>query len=270
MSLRRSSSLFSLILRISPIFLILTISSNCVHCQLTSQFFADDGYGQSVAYTFLRESQRKNLQEDILDAFGLDHRPHPKYHEKDDAAPKFLIHLYQNILDEDSGLVKKEIDMQLQSTQHLQFGDESLSINSLRAINSSDKIISFSTTSASQGQKSRHRSLMFDVSDVNPDDRLMTAELRIFRDVSQSAYPTNLTYVVTVYQVSRQQEIRGDYVRKERTLKKLQSRKMTINDHGWIVFDVSQAVNKWLNDTNLNRGLVIRVRSSDFGMLTRI
>jgi hypothetical protein len=260
----RSDIIPSLTLFASVFLVILTISINCVHGINNNKFFADNGDGQTVAYNFLQESQRRNLQQDILDAFGLHRRPHPKLNEKDDGAPKFLIDMYQNILDEESGFVKKEFDQQIQGTDHVQVGDEALDVTSLRAINSSDKIISFSTTS-SRDQRNHHRNLMFDVTKVTQDERLMAAELRMFRDVSQSILPTNLTYDITIYQVSRTHELGGDFVRKERTLKKLHSRKVNINHHGWIAFNVTKAVKKWLNNTQSNRGLVVRVRNKGFG-----
>lgn len=111
-----------------------------------SKYYLDNGY-QNVLHSFSRESQREEMEDQILDVLGLEHRPKPKAGTggmRHNAAPKFLMDLYQKVLDQESGTVR---------TDHLIHGSgdeeeirvegEVLSRKSLAAIDEADKIISF-------------------------------------------------------------------------------------------------------------------------------
>lgn len=49
----------------------------------------------------------------------------------------------------------------------------------------------------------RDRRFWFDVSEVSPEDNLMDAELRLYRDLSESLLPLNITYRLSLYQLSQ-------------------------------------------------------------------
>lgn len=47
----------------------------------------------------------------------------------------------------------------------------------------------------------KERRFLFDVTEVSPEDDVMDAELRLFRDLSTSYYPQNWTCALKIYQV---------------------------------------------------------------------
>lgn len=234
---------------------LILLQSNLFVDSTSNQFFADNGLQQTVAYKFLEKKQRQHLQEDILDVLGLDHIPKPRLHSND-AAPNFLLDLYRNVLDEESGLVKGDINLtnSVTAPSSVFLEGEKLTINSLRAINDSDKIMSFGNQ-----HNGHHRKLLFDVSsETNPDDQVLDAELRMFRKLSESLYPVNWTYIVTIYQA-----VPSKSPGKERILKRLDSRKISMMDEGWLLFNATRALVNWISNPEENRGLVVRVRTTD-------
>jgi len=227
----------------------------------TLKFYTDNGDHQTLAYSLLRSHQKRELQEDILNVLGLDHRPTPPVHEMEDSAPKFLLDLYQSVLDSDSGLIKwngsPDAPVILEG--------ETLSRSSLRAINASDKIISFGnqihhlnlpSSSSLHDRRGHHRRLFFDVSEVSSEDEVMGCELRIYRSLADSYYPSNWTYTVSVYQIID----KGDH----KSLRKLDSKKVGLHDNGWILFNVTKALLKWTFSGMTNHGLVVKVKHDDF------
>lgn len=181
----------------------------------------------------------------------------------EDSAPRFLLDLYQSVLDSDSGLVKwngsPDAPVILEG--------ETLSRSSLKAINASDKIISFGnqihhlnlpSSSSLHDRRGHHRRLFFDVSEVSPDDEVMGCELRIYRSLADAYYPSNWTYTVSVYQIID----KGDH----KSLRKLDSKKVGLHDNGWILLNVTKALLKWTISGMTNHGLVVKVKHDDFGM----
>jgi bone morphogenetic protein 7 len=49
----------------------------------------------------------------------------------------------------------------------------------------------------------KDRRFWFDVSEVSPEENIMDAELRLFRDLSHNTLPSNLTYQLTLYSLSQ-------------------------------------------------------------------
>lgn len=183
--------------------------------------------------------------------------------EIEDSAPRFLLDLYQSVLDSDSGLVKwngsPDAPVILEG--------ETLSRLSLKAINASDKIISFGnqihhlnlpSSSSLHDGRGHHRRLFFDVSEVSPEDEVMGCELRIYRNLADAYYPSNWTYTVSVYQIID----KGDH----KSLRKLDSKKVGFHDNGWILLNVTKALLKWTVSGMTNHGLVVKVKHDDFGM----
>ncbi|CAG2107444.1 unnamed protein product [Medioppia subpectinata] len=163
-------------------------------------FYADNRFDQTIAYKYLPSNDRKEMQTEILSLLGLHHRPKPRSHVTENSAPKYLIDLYKSFLDEDSGNLKIT-----SSKAPVVIEGEVLSNNSLNAINDSDIIMSFVNQIHRKAPHLRHdrdRRFWFDVSEVSPEETLMDAELRLFRDLTDSSLPSNLTYHLTLYTLS--------------------------------------------------------------------
>ena len=127
--------------------------------------------------------------------------------------------MYNNLLDQESG------ELKVDARKPVVFEGETLSRNSLRAINTSDIIrtfsnqrkfilmiinllnlnfILFSRKARKHEHSHRHerdRYYYFDVSSVSQDDEFMDAEMRIYRDMRFNIYPANWTYHFQLYQI---------------------------------------------------------------------
>lgn len=87
-----------------------------VSCSALSGFYYDNGIDQTVVHKHLNKREKKEMQSEILHLLGLQHRPRPalptwpgkKLHVEDNlsSAPRFLIDVYQSMIEEDSGELK--------------------------------------------------------------------------------------------------------------------------------------------------------------------
>ena len=71
-----------------------------------SGFYADNAHQQSVMIDTLPSRQRREIQKEILTLLGLDHKPKPVPHVKQNSAPKYMLDLY-NSLEEDGELGRR-------------------------------------------------------------------------------------------------------------------------------------------------------------------
>lgn len=116
--------------------LIIILIKNCIEC--TNIYTDDKVLGQTVAYKTLDSQSKHELQEEILSVLGLNHKPSPASSIVSSSGPHYLIDMYTSLLDDESGHLKVD-----GSHGPVVFEGEILTSNSLRAINSSDKIMSF-------------------------------------------------------------------------------------------------------------------------------
>ncbi|CAG2165999.1 unnamed protein product [Oppiella nova] len=214
-------------------------------------FYADNRLDQTVAYKYLPSKERKEMQSEILSLLGLHHRPKPRSHVTENSAPKYLIDLYKSFLDEDSGNLK------INSKAPVVIEGEVLSNNSLHAINDSDIIMSFVNQIHRKAPHLRHdrdRRFWFDVSEVSPEETIMDAELRLFRDLTDSSLPSNLTYHLTLYMLSQ-----GDDP-EDKVLNYVSDQRITF-DEGWISLNVTDPMITWITFPHQNLGLYLRIRA---------
>lgn len=85
-------------------------------CAALSGFYYDNGVDQTVVHKHLNKREKKEMQSEILHLLGLQHRPRPVYsawsrkklkvQDGLSSAPRFLIDVYQSLIEEDSGELK--------------------------------------------------------------------------------------------------------------------------------------------------------------------
>lgn len=90
-------------------------------CTALSGFYYDNGVDQTVVHKHLNKREKKEMQSEILHLLGLEHRPRPvlsvlpkkKLQVDGDlsSAPRFLIDVYQSLIEEDSGELKLTPDL---------------------------------------------------------------------------------------------------------------------------------------------------------------
>lgn len=79
----------------------LTISGRSLDGGEAIIFTSDNLVGQSVSYGALPRSERREMQQEILTLLGLHHRPAPATHETRAAAPRYMMHLYKSLSDQE-------------------------------------------------------------------------------------------------------------------------------------------------------------------------
>lgn len=124
--------------RVFALFLFLTWCNNQIIC--TNVYTDNKILQQTVAYKTLDQESKHELQEEILSVLGLDHEPAAPTSPSivSSSGPHYLLDMYNSLLDDQSGNLKVD-----QSKGPIEFEGEVLSNNLLKAINTSDTIMSF-------------------------------------------------------------------------------------------------------------------------------
>ena len=80
------------------------------------------------------------MQEELLGLLGLHSRPRPQNQETSQAAPKYMLSLYESFVDEETGVLQVDSDKLLARVR-----DRTLTENNatLSSMNEADEIISF-------------------------------------------------------------------------------------------------------------------------------
>lgn len=83
-----------------------------------SGFYYDNGVDQTIVHKHLNKREKKEMQSEILHLLGLQHRPRPVFSRKKfqvgsdlSSAPRFLIDVYQSLIEEESGELKLTPDL---------------------------------------------------------------------------------------------------------------------------------------------------------------
>ena len=140
--------------------------------------------------------------------------------------PTFMRDIYMSLLDEsgDTGEIKNYLSF----SDSLQASQFQIKDKDLKAINDSDIIMSF-VNYGHQEELEMTRRYWFDVSEVALNDKILSCELRIFKE----ARPGVDSFRVAVYQLvdgsTGEDELLDDVV-------------VTMDQQGWIVLDVSTAM----------------------------
>ena len=115
-------------------------------CTALSGFYYDNGINQTVVHKHLNNHEKEEMQSEILNLLGLQHRPRPVFSssrrnqktvgdEDLSSAPRFLIDVYQSLTEEDSG------DLKL--TPELIEHEFNVSDSEVSTMNQADVIMSF-------------------------------------------------------------------------------------------------------------------------------
>ena len=135
---------------IGHIFLILISNASKLDCtidfsdmdqsSMIGGLYADNGIDQTIMYAPLPKEEKKHVQEELLGLLGLHSRPRPLNQETSQAAPKYMLNLYQSFVDEEGADLKVDGDKLLARVR-----DGTLSGNNvtLSSMNEADEIISF-------------------------------------------------------------------------------------------------------------------------------
>ncbi|XP_054714065.1 bone morphogenetic protein 7-like [Uloborus diversus] len=218
----------------------------CLFCyevsSMSGGFYADNGRQQSILFKPLAKNDKHELQLEILHLLGLQHRPKPRHHDMHSSAPKYLLDLYKT-LENDEVLPVNAV--------------HSIANNkSSPAIKDSDFIVSFVNKIHHQYPHLRHerdRRFWFDVNEIPPEEEIVGAELRIYRNFTKDGLEKHFN--LSLYAV-REESGPGT-----NTLEWVDDIVVTNQDTGWLSLNVTSSVMTWIAFPSKNLGLYLKIKS---------
>lgn len=203
-------------------------------------FYTDDSMQQSIELK-IDKQEHQQLQQRMLLAFGLKHKPRPKNYESEESASNFLINLYYSY---NNGHPSPVQDSNLIPNEYL--------LNMAK----SNMVISFNNQIRKQQNNSNlsyklNRRFWFNISDIQSDSKIIAAELRIYRNETQQLKSNAQSFQMTLLQfVSNQGEIVN---------KSIVSIQINHQQKGWLRFNVTTALIDWLQFPDQNLGLYLQI-----------
>ncbi|XP_041639234.1 bone morphogenetic protein 7-like [Cheilinus undulatus] len=217
-----------------------------------SNFSVDNDVRSSFIQRRLRSQERREMQREILSILGLPHRPRPHVHSKHNAAPMFMLDLY-NTISTDAQLpgysyYKPALPTQVSpmvTPQDSRFLDDADTVMSFVNLVDQDQDLLF---------QQHRREFRFDLSRIPEGEAVTAVEFRIYKGFIQERYE-NDTFRVSLYQVLEEPP------NSEVELLLLDQRDVWAVEEGWLIFDLTTTSNLWLSDPEHNLGLHLVVDS---------
>ncbi|XP_076012713.1 bone morphogenetic protein 7-like isoform X2 [Genypterus blacodes] len=206
----------------------------------------DNDVRSSFIQRRLRSQERREMQREILSILGLPHRPRPLVHTKHNAAPIFMLDLYNTIFTDAQplGYSYYEPALPTQAAPMVTPQDS-------RFLDDADMVMSF-VNLADHDQnllyQEHRREFRFDLTRIPEGEAVMAAEFRIYKDFIQERHE-NETFKVRVYQVLQEPP------NSEAELLLLDQREVWVAQEGWLIFDLTATSNHWLLNPEQNLGL---------------
>ncbi|XP_047195204.1 bone morphogenetic protein 7 isoform X1 [Hippoglossus stenolepis] len=218
-----------------------------------SNFSMDSDVHSSFIQRRLRSQERREMQREILSILGLPHRPRPHIHTKHNAAPMFMLDLY-NTISTDAGPHGYSYYKPVVPTQ----ASPVVTPQDSRFLDDADMVMSF-VNLVDQDQdlhyQQHRREFRFDLSRIPEGEAVTAAEFRIHKDFVQERYE-NDTFIVSIYQVLQEPS------KSEVELLLLDQRDVWAAEEGWLVFDLTPTSNLWLVKPEQNLGLHLVLEDS--------
>ncbi|XP_055039619.2 bone morphogenetic protein 7a [Misgurnus anguillicaudatus] len=234
--------------------LIATCVCSVIADAMRANFTLDNDIHSSFIQRRLKSQERREMQREILSILGLPHRPRPLVHERQTAAPMFMLDLYNAILedrDQRSGYLYSYEPV------HTTPAPAMVSQQDSRFLDDADMVMSFvNLVESDENLRLYHqhrREFRFDLSRIPPGETVTAAEFRIYKDFVHERYE-NETFRVSLYQVLQQKPKRELYL--------LDSRMVWAAEEGWLVFDLTVTSNHWLINPGQNLGLQLSVETA--------
>ncbi|XP_061074902.1 bone morphogenetic protein 7-like [Conger conger] len=206
----------------------------------------------SFIHRQLKSQERREIQREILSILGLPHRPRPHLHGKQNAAPMFMLDLYNAMSEDGYSYPFKPII----TTQ----GPPIATLQDNNFLNDADMVMSFVSLAELDKEflaaRRHHREFRFDLSRIPEGEAVTAAEFRIYKAAARERSENN-TFHLKVYQVLQEHPDR------ESDLFLLHSRMLWAAEEGWLVFDITATSNHWVLRPAGNLGLQLVLEGVD-------
>ncbi|GFT70023.1 bone morphogenetic protein 7 [Nephila pilipes] len=216
---------------------------------LSGGFYADNGRQQTVLFKSFSRRGKQNIQREILHLLGLEHRPKPRYSMNDlhSSAQNYLLDIYQSIVDgKDVQVEEKKEQKSRKRLKNLKDLDSDFIMS---FVNRNDKIHRYYP----HLRHDRDKRYWFDVSEISPEEEIVKAELRIYRNTTKKI----LKYTLSLYSVAE------DDTPNTNTLELVDEFVISGSMKGWIVMNVTTPLIKWITFAKKNLGLYLRIRAEN-------
>ncbi|XP_024126757.1 bone morphogenetic protein 7 [Oryzias melastigma] len=223
------------------------------HCVLTTRVTflnssVDVGARSGFLQRRLRSQERREMQREILSILGLPHRPRPHARAKHDAAPTFMLDLY-NSISAGPELLGYSYYQTALPTQ----AQPAVTPRDSRFLNDADTVMSF--VNLYDEDVLFHPGawqFRFDISSIPEGEAITAAELRIYKDFIEG-HGSKETFRVSVFHVLEEP------LNREKQLLLLDQRDVWASDEGWLVFHLTSTSTAWLDrsEQNLELRLVL-------------
>lgn len=235
---------------------------------------------QTVPVYRLPQKERREMQKEILSLLGLHKRPKVLPREGvRNSAPQYLLTLYRNQMESAAkdGDVFDHLSLFSPDIKSLpENHNNSFGINEdMSVVNGADVIISFPNQpnklrrqlSQRKVEHPRHKKpyfFFFDTSEVTREEEIIIAEMRIFK----KKIPGSGFYSLKLFKVLQQA--------REMSFSLVDAVTTTADFNGWITFQVTDALESWVLDSEENLGLYLQLervsdgaslRPSDLGLV---
>ncbi|KAH3896973.1 bone morphogenetic protein 7-like isoform X2 [Dreissena polymorpha] len=211
-----------------------------------SEFFADNRLQQTMIVDHHNKRKQAEMQHEILTLLGLHQRPNIVKHEYENSAPKFMITLYNSLLNEDGETVTDDIEFH--SRVNLTLG------KAIEHINGTDVIRSF-INHASKIPHLRHDrdiTFYFDTTDVAMSELVMGAEFRLYKEGRKSR---DADCRIEIFRIAQGHDLEDKILEPEANVT------IPWDFEGWVNMNVTRALSLWSYIPSTNLGLYIKVTS---------
>ncbi|XP_056279637.1 bone morphogenetic protein 7b [Pseudoliparis swirei] len=235
---------------------LLLVWSYCVLADTAfTNFTLDNEFHSSFIHRRLKSQERREMQREILSILGLPHRPRPHLHGKHNAAPMFMLDLY-NAMSTERDEDRYSYPYKPVFTTH---GPPIASVQDNNFLNDADMVMSFVNLVEHEKEflpvRRHHREFRFDLSRIPEGEAVTAAEFRMYKDFIHERFD-NETFRISIYQVLE------EHSHRESDLLLLDSRVIWAAEEGWLVFDVTATSNHWVLDPGRNLGLQLTLDST--------